>query len=448
MKAVIMAGGKGTRISSITNDEIPKAMLPVGGKTILEHQIECLKKSGVTDIVLVIGYLGDKIKDYLKSGESLGVKISYYEEDPLAPLGTAGSLYYLKDVINDDFIYLFGDVFLSVDFKRMLDFHTKNSASVTLLTHPNSHPFDSDLVKTDKEGKVLAFDSKHNVRDYDYKNIVSAGVMAFSSKVFEYVPEPKKCGIEHDVIAKMLSNGEPVYSYQTTEYVKDMGTPERYESVNRDFVNGICISRNLENKQKCIFLDRDGTINEHVPFLADVEKFKLLPRVAEAIRLINSSEYLCIVVTNQPVIARGECTFENLDLIHQRMETLLGSKGAYIDGLYYCPHHKDKGFPGEVPELKFDCECRKPKIGMVKKASEDFNIDLSQSIMIGDSTMDIQMAKNAGMQSILVRTGEAGQDKKYDVEADVIVDDLYSAVEKLILANSKQLLLSNKKDNG
>ncbi len=222
-----------------------------------------------------------------------------------------------------------------------------------------------------------------------------------------------------------------------------VNAPRRYVTVNANYINSTCTSRNLENKQKCIFLDRDGTINELVPFLADVEKFKLIPKVAEAIKMINSSEYLCIVITNQPVIARGDCTFENLDLIHRRMETLLGQEGAYIDGLYYCPHHKDKGFPGEVPELKFDCECRKPKIGMVKQASEDFNIDLSQSIMIGDSTMDIQMAKNAGMQSILVKTGSGGTDGKYDVEADLIEADLYSAIGRVLNNGNKQFRLTN-----
>ena len=90
MKAVIMAGGKGTRISSITNDEIPKPMLKIGDKTILEHQIECLKKSNVDEIIIVIGHLGEKIKTYFGDGSKLGVKISYYEEDPNKPLGTAG----------------------------------------------------------------------------------------------------------------------------------------------------------------------------------------------------------------------------------------------------------------------------------------------------------------------------------------------------------------------
>lgn len=437
MKAVIMAGGKGTRIYSITNNEIPKPMLQIGNKTILEHQIDNLKKSGITDITLVIGYLGDKIKEYFGNGSNFEVNISYYEEDPNKPLGTAGSFYYLKDFIKEDFVLIFGDVFLSVDFNKMIKYHLEHNSDATLLTHPNSHPFDSDLVVVNNS-RVESFDSKENVRNYDYNNLVNSGIYCFSKRVFDYVEEPKKYGLEKDVIRKMIENGDKVYSYHSTEYVKDMGTPERFYQVNEDYQNGLCEARNLSNKQKAIFLDRDGTINEHIPFLVDKDKFRLIDGVSDAIKMINSSEYLCIVVTNQPIIARGESTIENLDNIHKRMETLLGQDGAYIDGLYYCPHHKDKGFPGEIPELKFDCECRKPKIGMLLSAVRDFNVDLSESIVIGDSTLDIKMAENAGMKSILVKTGQAGLDGKYDVTPTEVAEDLNSAVNLILNKNTRR----------
>ena len=432
MKAVIMAGGKGTRISSITNDEIPKPMLKIGDKPILEHQINCLKASGVNDIIIIVGHLGEKIKEYFGNGTTLGVNISYYEETPDKPLGTAGSLYYLKEKITEDFILIFGDVFLSVDFNKMIKFHIMNKSDATLLTHPNSHPFDSDLIVLGNNNKILAFDSKENIRDYDYKNLVNAGIYCFSKRIFDYIKEPKKYGLEKDVIAMMIENKDKVFSYHSTEYVKDIGTPERYNSVNNDCYNGICEKRNLSYLQKCIFLDRDGTINKYIPFLVDIDKFELIPNVADAIKQINSSEYLCIVITNQPVIARGECSFDELEQIHKKMETLLGQSGAYIDGLYYCPHHPDKGFDGEVKELKINCECRKPGIGMINKAISDFNIDKEGSYIIGDSTLDIKLAEYAKLNSILVRTGLAGTDKKYDVTPTYIADDLNDAI-KLIL---------------
>ena len=181
-----------------------------------------------------------------------------------------------------------------------------------------------------------------------------------------------------------------------------MGTPERYAAVCRDFESGRVQARNLKQKQKAIFLDRDGTINRHVGFLRNIYEMDLLPGSAEAIRKINQSGYLAILVTNQPVIARGEVTVGQLREIHNKLETLLGREGAYLDAIYYCPHHPDKGFEGEIPELKIDCDCRKPKPGMLLKAAEDYNIDLAASWMVGDSESDIKAGIAAGCKTALV----------------------------------------------
>ena len=181
-----------------------------------------------------------------------------------------------------------------------------------------------------------------------------------------------------------------------------MGTPDRYYSVCADYREGRVTGKNLKNKQKAIFLDRDGTINKYVGFLRNIDDFELIDGVAEAIRKINESGYLAIVVTNQPVIARGEVSFNELEEIHNKMETLLGKEGAYLDAIYYCPHHPHKGYEGERPELKIDCDCRKPKPGMLLKAAEDFNIDLSKSWMIGDGQNDIEAGINAGCKTVLI----------------------------------------------
>ena len=164
-------------------------------------------------------------------------------------------------------------------------------------------------------------------------------------------------------------------------------------------------AKNLKNKQKAIFLDRDGTINKYVGFLRNIDDFELIDGVAEAIRKINESGYLAVVVTNQPVVARGEVSFEELEEIHNKMETLLGKEGAYLDAIYYCPHHPHKGYEGERPELKIDCDCRKPKPGMLLKAAADFNIDLSRSWMVGDGENDIKAGINAGCMTVLLSNG-------------------------------------------
>lgn len=427
MRAVIMAGGKGTRLASISSD-IPKPMFPVLGRTILEYQIDSLIKSEIRDITLVVGHLKGQIEDYFKDGKVFGVNINYIEENE--PLGTAGALYYLKEE-NDDFVLVFGDLILDIDFNRFMRFHKEHGALVTLYAHPNAHPYDSDVVVADVNGRVISFLDKKAERRFFYHNYVNAGVYCVSPKAMKSISAPEKLDLEKGLIAGLIKDGQ-VFAYKATEYIKDMGTPDRLESVSADVKNGVVVGRSLKRKQKAIFLDRDGTINEYVGFLKEINKFRLLPNVAEAIAKINASPYLVIVATNQSVIARGEVTYQELDEIHKKMETELGHEGAYIDDIFFCPHHPHQGYDGEVPELKIDCDCRKPKIGMLLEAATKYNIDLPSSWYIGDTTVDIQTGKNAGMKTILVQTGESGKDEKYDSKPDYIAANLLSAVTHIL----------------
>mgnify|MGYP002749382357 FL=1 len=429
--AVIMAGGKGSRLRSITNDEIPKPMVSVDGKPLLEHQVERLKEYGIKKIVMIVGHLGEKIMEHFKDGKDFGVDIDYIVEKE--PLGTAGAFCYLKDKTDaKDFLLIFGDVFFDIDFDRMEDFHFKNAALTTLFAHPNGHPYDSDLIQTDESGKVVGFDSKHNVRDYWYDNMVNAGMYIINRELLELVKEPVKIDFEKDILANQVKQGANIYAYHSPEYVKDVGTVDRINATVEELRSGLIASKNLKNKQRAVFLDRDGTMNISKGFISKAEDLELIPGTIEAIKAINKSGALAIVITNQPVIARGECSFEELHNIHNKLKTLLGEKGAFVDDIFYCPHHPDKGFEGEVPELKFDCECRKPKTGMIEEAVDKYNIDLSRSCMVGDSTMDLETARNAGVKSVLVETGFAGNDAKYDRSCDIKAKDLFDAVEKII----------------
>lgn len=424
-KAVIMAGGQGTRLGNLVR-EIPKPMVKVAGKAILERQIESLKEFGIIDITIVVGYLGDIIKNYFKDGKDFGVNIDYISET--SPLGSAGSLYFLKDKFNDDFVLLFGDLIESVNFEKMVQFHKQKKALITLFSHPNSHPFDSDLIIADENDVVLGIDSKHNIRDYFYHNLVNAGIYVLSPKSLNFFSEIKKQDMEKDFI-KSLIPSKRVFSYASSEYVKDAGTIERLASVGNDITKGIVESKNTKHLQKAIFLDRDGTINVHKGHMSDINKFELVEDAAKAIKSINESGYLAIVITNQPVVARGEITLDGLLEIHKKLETLLGKEGAYLDAIYFCPHYPESGFPGEVKELKIECDCRKPKIGMLLKAKERFNIDLNKSWFIGDSDLDIECGQNAKNRTILIKT-----DKKTLSKPNFVADSLLDAV-KITLKN-------------
>lgn len=426
MKAVIMAGGKGTRLAEIARD-IPKPMVPVGGMPVLEYEIEMLREQGFTDLLITVGHLGQVIMDYFGDGSRLspvtgkpfGVHIEYFAEKE--PLGNAGALLKIRDRLTEDFLLLNGDVVFHVDFQRMIAFHREKGAAATLFVHPNSHPYDSGLLIEDENGAVVRWLTKEEPRPAYYHNTVNAGLHVLSAGLVDELAErvgnlpempegeTRKIDLDRQIL-KPLSGTGRMFCYHSPEYVKDMGTPERLQTVREDFAAGRVQQGSLRKKQKAVFLDRDGTINEYVGFLRDIRDFRLLPGAAEAIRLIHDRGYLAIVVTNQPVIARGEVTLEELEEIHRKMETLLGQEGAFIDGLYFCPHHPDRGFPGERPEYKKICECRKPRPGMLLKAAEEYNIDLSRSWMVGDGRQDVEAGKNAGCKTALIGREKLGQD--------------------------------------
>ncbi len=363
--------------------------------------------------------------------------ISIVEE---TPLGNAGALFKLG--LDSDFLLLNADAVFDVDFNRMVEFHRAKGAAATLFTHPNSHPYDSGLIVADDNGSVLQWLTKEDPRPEYYDNCVNAGLHVISLSVLagsgidsdmigrEVNGKVYKVDLDRMLLKPLCGTGK-MFSYQSPEYVKDMGTPERFEAVSRDFRNGVVSAKNLSNKQKAIFLDRDGTINKYVGFLRNIDEFELLPGVAEAIRSINSSGYLCIVVTNQPVIARGEVTVSELNEIHKKMATLLGKEGAYIDALYYCPHHPHKGYEGEIPELKIECDCRKPKPGMLLQAAKDYNIDLSQSWMIGDGENDVKAGKAAGCGTALIESNDS--EDADSIGTDYAVLSLKEAVERILV---------------
>ncbi len=431
MQAVIMAGGKGSRLASLTRDEIPKPMVPLLGKPLLLRQMETLKQNGITDIILVIGHLGHIIQQYFGDGGAFGLHIQYFQETE--PLGTAGALPYIQQMLaGREFFLLYGDVLFDIDLSRMVRFHRQKKAVVTLFVHPNAHPFDSDLVVTDKDDRAVCFDSKHNVRKYWYENCVNAGLYLMDSNICERIPAGGRSDLEADILAPMSRQGEAIYVYRSPEYIQDVGTIERIKAAEADIKSGRVTARNLRQKQKAIFLDRDGTLNVKNGLISCAEQFRLEECAAEAVRKINQSGYLAIVVTNQPAVARGLCSTEDIEEIHKKMQTLLGRQKAFLDDVCYCPHHPDKGYPEENPDYKISCRCRKPDIGMLERCVEKYHISLADSWFVGDTTVDIQTGKNAGTKTALVLTGDGGQDKKYAAAPELVCTDLLEAVEKII----------------
>lgn len=428
MKAVIIAGGKWTRLGLT---DIPKPMVQVAGKPILQWQIELAKRYGLDDIIILSGHLGQVIVDYFGDGSKFWVKIQHIIEQ--VPLGTAGAVKQLESLLTERFFVFYGDTIMDIDLQKMMDFDKEYPESLwTLLVHPNNHPHDSDLVESDVQWIIKAFHSKPHPEWVYYHNLVNAALYILDPKVFDYIEPDISSDFWKHIFPKIVQDGQMMWAYKTHEYIKDMWTLERLQQVENDILSWKVARLNMQNKQKAIFLDRDGVLNEEVDNLSHIDDLHILPWTAEGLKTINKSEYLALVVTNQPMIAKGFLKETELDEIHKKLESEIGKEWAYLDDIYYCPHHPDRWFEGEIPELKIDCDCRKPKTGMIDRAVQQYNIDITNSWIIGDSTTDIQTGKNAWLKTVAVRTGYAWDDGKYSVTPDFVFQNLNEAAKFIV----------------
>lgn len=422
--AAILVGGKGSRLGQLTQD-IPKPLLPIGDQPLLEHQIRLLERYGVEKIYLLANHLHHKIEEFiqLRKGKA-AIEICLEPQ----PLGTAGGLKLIEALLPQTFYLLYGDVMLDMDLNRLSHFHFDKKAMATLVAHPNDHPYDSDLSEIDETGLITHWYAKPHDQGW-YRNLVNAGLYVLEKALLDHIPEKISLDFGKDLFSRWAGKLS-LYAYISPEYLKDMGTPDRLEKVNKDYQSGKIASSNLENRQKAIFIDRDGVVNEEVDLIYRPEDLKLLPGTSSALQKTNRSSYLAILATNQSVVARNLVDLKGLRQIFNKMETDLGKERAYFDAIYYCPHHPHGGFEGENPAFKIECHCRKPKPGMLLDAARDFNIDLTQSWFVGDADRDIQAGKTAGVQTVAVRSGKGLKDAKE--RPDYFFDDLLQAVNFIV----------------
>jgi len=434
MQAVIIAGGKGARLRERLGG-LPKPMAPVGGRPLLEHQILLARHYGFTDIVLLTGYGAQYVREYFGNGERWGVEVRYCEEPD--PLGTAGAVLANLAGLQERFLVMYGDTMLNVHLQRFWEAHAASSAA-TLFLHPNDHPQDSDLVELDAAGRVAVFHPCPHAAGKYYANLVNAALYVIDRKALEPYASPASFpDFGKHLFPHLLREGLRLGGYRSPEYIKDAGTPERLDTVIAAYESGRIALGSLATPAPAVFLDRDGTLNREVSHVKAPSELEVLPGTASAIRRLNEAGIRTVVITNQPVVARGECSEADLAEIHRKLETELGAGGAYLDAIYYCPHHPERGFAGERPELKFPCACRKPATGLVAQAVRDLNLDLARCWLIGDSSRDIATAAGAGIRSILVKTGHAGAGGVYRSAPDAVLPDLPQAVDFLLADRSR-----------
>ena len=379
----------------------------IGDKTLLEHQVDALLQNGVDNVYVVLPKGSEEATRFLQTKG--GVHPIFLSK----PLGTGGAIALAP--LDDDLLFVPGNFFFEVDIPSMLRFHREREALLTCLCRPEAHPEKKDVLTLKENGRGFIILPKETTaaRDFFYSNLIPTDFAILSPDLLcTFDPEdPWPLDFRKETLEPTLAV-EGLYSYFSTEYALEITNAETLAKARRDFEAGIPAQKCLKNPQKAFFLDRDGTINVFGDFVVRPDMLHLIPGAAEAINKIHDAGYLAICVTNQPVVARGECTPQEMANILANLEMLLGKEGAYLDAIYYCPHYP-KEFPGSDKRFTKECRCRKPRTGLVEEATKAFNIDLSSSWFIGDTCRDVKTGQNAGTHTALLLSGDPNPGKRY-----------------------------------
>ena len=431
MLAVIVAGGLGTRARQMTGDETPKALLLIGGTPIIERQMTSLVANGVDRLIILAGHLGDVIESYLlahppPNGLEVTVRI---EGDRL---GTAGAVIDARTMIDEeDFLVIFGDLLFNYDFSTLITQHRNTNAAGTIVCRPNDHPATSDLVEIDEHSKIARLLSRKSRLLGDYRNLVPTGIYMLRRDDLYAFPKGEILDFFQDYFPALLSRGDSLYACRSTSYIADIGTVAGRDAAERDLLSGRFDNLSPDKARPAIFFDIDGVLNEEIPGhgILSPDLVRLIPGVAKALCGVNRSGFFAVGVTNRPQVAKGLLTYERLNSIFGRLEQKLAIEGAaFLDRIYFCPHHPEVGFAGEVPNLKIDCNCRKPKSGLLFQAFNELPIDRVRSSMIGDSWRDIVASNAAGIYAYGVRTGYGVRDSQFGTRADLMFSDASEAI--------------------
>ncbi len=425
-QAVILCGGAGSRLTQ-KGIFTPKCLLEIGGKTILERQIEVLENSGVEEILLLLGNGSDAIIESVKRWKK-NYKLRIETNVESFPLGTAGALFNAFDLLEEKFIFIYGDLLLNTDFTETIAEFEARSPSVGVLYRSSDHMFDSDLLRIDEKNNVTKFELKNVSRVKPKRNRANVGIYLLKKDLLKNSLRPKKIlDFDREFLPMALENGEFILAIKFRGYVRDIGTVERLDHSRNEF--GIYLEK--KGKQSTVLLDRDGVINRQSGYVRSVNDFELLPGAIDALKVIFDKGYRILVITNQPVVARGESTWEDIEACHAIIDNELAKIGAFITDYYVCLHHPDMGFLGEREELKINCLCRKPQIGNFTQAIKDYPFAKSDAVYVGDSPVDLFAAKNFGIKF----AGIKSQNLSQEFAGHDLYEHLLDFAEKLIDKN-------------
>lgn len=430
IQVVVLMGGLGTRLHKELKGK-PKAMIDVSGKPFFHYQLKLLRWYGFCNFVFCVGHKGALIKKYFGTGKRFGVSIKYSDEGDRL-LGTGGALRKAASLLKDNFLLIYGDSYMDFDYSQLVYFYNKMmfkaKAGGILVVLKNNNRFDRSNVVL-LNNRVIKYDKVNWLPSMKY---IDYGVSILKKDQISSLPKDRP--IDLASVYKKISSQGRLLGFETKKRFYEIGRPYSLNGF-RKFAENTFLK-----KKPYIFLDRDGVLNQLVkrqgkemvdsPF--SVSELKFAEKATVALRIIRSLGYGLIVVTNQPAAAKGKTSLDNIYAINNEMQDYFGKSGIYFDDFLTCIHHPEGSHLTVEKWLIMDCECRKPKPGMLNKSFEKFNVDKKHSYMVGDSYTDIILGKRAGLKSVFVG--------KYKCEScrllkgyrpDIIVDNIFDFAQQL-----------------
>lgn len=376
-QAVILAGGMGIRLRPYTYDN-PKPMVPVNGKPFLAYLIEMLKKNGIEEVVMLLGYLPEKIREYLGDGSRFGIRVKYSVGALEDETGTR--VRNARDLIDGTFLLMYCDNYLNLDLAALYAFHEKMGTAATVTVYNNRRGITKNNILVDDDGYVKRYDQ---ARMTPGLNGVEIGFFIFEKRIIDRMPPRGNFWLFE--FLPVLIGQRDVAGFRTDRIYHSISTEERLK-----------ITERFHSPRKVVLLDRDGVINYRPPkgeYVLRWEQFKFLPHAIPALAQLSRRGYEIYLVSNQAGIGRGLMSAEDLFMIHRNMEKELARSGVFVQGIYYCPHRSDEG-----------CFCRKPNIGMFHQAAIEHQINLDNATFIGDDPRDEAAGNAAGCRTILMES--------------------------------------------
>ena len=415
---VILIGGDGTRVSSLTKGKAKPELELYKNKKIIDFQIEAVAGLNKKIILLSRSKFRTLNSYILEKYKNLNIEIVSEEEK----LGTAGCLYPLRKLNYKYYLVIYGDLIFNIDFIKLIKFHKNKNADCTLAVHPNDHSIDSDCIEIDKNFKSKKIFFKPHLKK-NIPNLCLAGINVINKKTLILIKKKKFQDFSKDFL-KLNEKRIKIFGYNTREYIKDAGTPKRINQIKKELKGFKFRNGNINKKIPAIFLDKDGVINKLNKKKHYQKIDKLIKGTINSLKLINKSGFLSILITNQPAIAKGIVSEEKFLKDLNKLSYMLSKNKVYVDRIYYCPHHPQKGYKKEIKSLKIKCRCRKPNNGLFLDAIKDLNIDKKKSYVIGDQISDYLASKKTNLNFIGVNNT-----KLFKSEKIFNKKNLYSAIK-------------------